>query len=184
MKKLPLFILALVLLSQCQNKRPDELSFKPLSDYKIDSSAAKNGDKLTLLALSGANNIDDDAVYYSKFLAVNETSRDTILILCPLLKFTSPESSIENLYILPIEFSSDKKVSTASFLKSNDYLNLIFKTFLSVDESDFSTGQAVEHLQRTTGQKKELVVENTSMDIFNRTYKTTIGILDFDTDPR
>ena len=171
------------LLFSCSNSDEKNLGFTPLSKFKNDTLSISPGTTVTLLAFSGGKENDKTSVYYQQILVLNTKTKDTLSILCPLLKIPEPDKTTGRNYISPLEYSPEKKIEKATFENKNDTLNILLQVMGDEIETS-NTSTDLTRYMNLQMVKKELVVENNWIPIFRRKYKTVIGILSFDEDPR
>lgn len=181
MKKIALAAFIIIYCCKCSSKG-HEYEYVPLSDFKDDSLLIKSGTPVKLLAFSGGKDNDKENIMYYQFIVINTETGDTINMITPLMKIPHHEGPDGEIYITPLEFNPDKKIFEAIFERKKDtVLDLLLQTLGDVSQSN---GSAPDIPVYDKVVKKELVAVNNFLPDFKNKYKTVIGILAFDQDPR
>ena len=142
-------ILFFIGLSACTSQH----SFKPLSSYKIDNDALKDGDTIGVLYSSGGPNDNRDKEYLYHLIVTTMDSKDTVNLLVPDI------SSLEQ----------DRPVKTFISSTSAAYKMML----LSAEER-----KEVENVNSLKDQSIERVVSNREYAEFEQNhYPTVTGAL-------
>ena len=170
------------LLFSCETINKQNIEYVDLNSFKDDSTLIKEGTALEILAFSGCKPNDKDAIYYEQIIVRNKETGDTVSILCPSLKSPVPNAAGRT-YIPTMEYNPSKRILNASFERKKDNLNMLLQ--LEGDEvASEEKGVDVTRYMNDKIVKKQLVAVNKSLPFFKTNYKTVIGILAFETDPR
>ena len=178
------FILFLVL-AGCNSKSDRQvIEFKPLEDLNYTMDSIPAGTPLKLIAYSGGVPNTEDEVYYFQFIGVDERNSDTMRILSTLISFTDAASVSGKTYTPTSQYNPDKRISDAVFYPQDSIKNLLIN--LSVPGIPESVVQELKKIDETGSKnlsKKQYVAINKSIDIFEKNYKTVIGVLHFTETP-
>ena len=181
MKKIVLAAFIIIYCSQCSPKG-HEYEYVPLSDFKDDSLLLKSETPVKLLAFSGGKDNDKDNIIYYQFIVISQVSGDTLNVLTPLLKIPHYQGMEGGIYVPAPEFNPGKKIFDATFERKKDtLLNLLVQTMGDVSQPG-NLPPDISGYNKIV--KKELVSVNNSLPGFKNNYKTVVGILAFDQDPR
>jgi hypothetical protein len=170
-------------LFSCNSKENHDYEYLSLNSYSNDTSSIATGKQVKLLAFSGGKDNDKDNIYYQQIIVTTENPLDTFTIICPLFKIPNPDATTGRLYITPLEFNPEKKVLNAVYERKSDSLNLLLQYLGDVSESE-NQSTNVTNFMNSSVVKNELVAVNKTLPVFQNKYKTVVGILKFDTDPR
>jgi len=166
-------------LTACSQRHQDNYDYVPIETFKIDTSTLKENTALQIVAISGGKGTDKDNIYYHQVIAIDKVTQDTINIFVPAYKIPGSPNSF---YIIPTELNPNKGITTGRFENADSltalFLNVTGK-FDDVTQNSIDT--SINYLSLS---KPKFVVVNNSMDIFKRKYKTIIGVIEFDQDPR
>lgn len=181
MRNIIIFSLLSTTFFSCDNKQKQDFDYKPLSEFKNDTSIIRPDTKVRVLAFSGSMDNNKDAIYYSQILVVNESNNDTLSILCPALEIPSVDGSENGVLILPTQYDPAKKVTEAVYERADSSLILMLSLLSTVEMSKGLDSSTTDLAEYTNGKysKKELVAINKTLNIFQTQYKTVIGILRF-----
>ena len=177
------FILAItapVIFVGCNNhKILDRVDYQPLEDYEYTPATITPGSAIELLAFSGGKRSDENNLYYYQFVGIDKSKGDTIKILLPVISVDEAEGIETKTYTTPLQFNSDKGITTAYFeqLPSDTALNLINGTEAN-SGGEIST-EKIQAMLDGKSHQKPYVVLNKSIDLFQRDYKAVIGVLNF-----
>ena len=175
----------MLVLGGCQSKndRHDELEFKPLKDFAYTPATIAPGTEIELLAISGGKESDEETIYYWQFIGIDKSSGDTVTIISPLISVANSTAPNDKTYTTPLQYDPDKKITTADFYPS-DSSQKRAADFGALIPSDGppSEDQVKKIMEGKTG-RKEVIVINKGMDIFQRNYKAAFGVLNFKQQP-
>lgn len=173
--------LAISLLSDCSSNitgsHSEEVYLTPLSEIPFSISTLEKGTPLKLIAFAGGNQSDKEHTYYYPFIAINESSGDTIRILAPLISVGE-----ENIYTTPLQYNHDKGIETATFEPKDSSFDMKINVFAFGDTPP-TNGEQIDKM-RQKSNAAEMVVMVKKVSLFeNPRYKTVIGALHFDEQP-
>lgn len=180
MKNLALIVLVFLVFAGCASNEGYE--YVPLNSFKNDTSLIRNGCPVRLLAFSGGKENDQENVYYYQVLVLNKQSGDTINVLCPSFRIPNIKEPANKLYISPLELNPARKISDATFEHADSSLNFLLQVMGDVSGDEPETASVTKYTDKM--YKHEVVAVNHSLSVFNQKFKTIVGILAFDTDPR
>jgi hypothetical protein len=173
-----LFLAALiVLLVNCQSKKEDQLEYKPLKDFNYTPAGIARGSEIELLAFSGGEKSDENTIYYYQFIGINKSSGDTVKIISSLISVNEPGEN--KTFTTPLQYDPDKGITTAEFEPSDSSQHLAAEFNASATTDKQLTEEQVKQIIEGKSNKKELVVINKSIDLFQRDYKAAMGMLNF-----
>lgn len=160
------------------NKIAQDYEYIPLEKYSFEKADIKPGTRLKLLAFSGGNANDKEHTYYYQFIALDETTGDTLRILTPLISFDSPDAP--NTFTTPLQFDAAKGITSATY-ELYDSSNIAMQLMsIPANEPDSAITSALNKERKSV----EYVVSNKSYYFFeNPHYKTAIGVLHFNEVP-
>jgi hypothetical protein len=182
MRKIILTCLVAVICSCNASTNEDQYDYVLLSKFKDDSLQIRSGTPVKLLAFSGGRENNKENVFYYQVIVINQETGDTLDIITPLLKIPNIEGKDGKIYIPPMEFNPGKKIFNATFeRKSDSSLNFLLQVMGDESESNDNSSTVSMYDKMV---KPELVAINNTLPIFKNNYKTVIGILVFDQDPR
>jgi hypothetical protein len=180
--KFALSSLALViLLIACSNKR-QTIEYVPFDQYKFEQAEIEPGTAVKLLAYSGGKPSELDGIYYSQFIAVNETTGDTIRLLSTLVSVPGDATTSGKVYSPTHMFDGTKQITEAVFYPQDSSHQMPIK-MLAVTKSENETSETSKLLEDVMKDKissKEFVVVNKSLEIFDNKYKTAVAVLHFE----
>lgn len=182
MKNYILVFIAFVLFS-CGSSKKHDYDYAKLQDFKDDSLLIKEGASVQLLAISGGKDNDKENVYYQQIIIKNNETGDTLTILCPLLKIPQADANTGRVYIEPNEINYEKRIADATFERKNNSMNTLLQMLGDITESENKSVDLTAYMNDRM-VKNELVAVNRSLPIFKNNFKTVIGILSFNIDPR
>ena len=142
------------------------------------------GTPVRLIAYSGGIDENEKEIYYHQFIGVDKTTNDTLRILTSFITFPAPGSeknkSARNVYL----YSRTKRLTDAEIYPHDSIMvllqNLSEKGYSESEVKDIPTD--IEPLTKEI-KRKRFVVLNKDMDIFQRNFKTVIGVLQFKEQP-
>ena len=184
LKRLAGLILFLVLAGCGSKNERQVIEYKPLEDlnYTIDSITA--GTPLKLIAYSGGTPNTKDDIYYFQFIGVDEKNSDTIRILSTLISYPDEASVAGKTYTLTSQYNPGKRISDAVFYPQDSMQNMLINVSASqIPESIAEDLKKIDDPGIKSLTKKQWVAINKSIDIFERNYKTVIGVLHFNETP-
>ena len=176
-----IILIGFAFLYSCKTREKQTFEYLPLDTFKNDTSLIAPGTKVNILAFSGSIDNNNDAIYYSQILVVNETTNDTLSILCPSLRIPHPEGDSNGIFILPTEYDPNKNIREALYKRVDSSTISLLRIISDIENSSMKeTTEDLNNVIERTASKKELVAVNKTIPIFSRNYKTVIGILSFD----
>lgn len=147
----------------------------PLNRYPDPISHLEKGTPLRLIAFAFGNESDKDHTYYHQFLAINQTTGDTIRVLTQLISVGA-----DNTYTTPTLYNHDKGIETATFVPKDSSFDMLMNINALGDKPDTS---ALNKLQEKNNAA-DMVVMVKGVRLFeNSHYKTVVGALHFDDQP-
>lgn len=176
-------VLICLLLFSCSSGSKHAYEYKSLSEFENDTSIISNGTPVEIFAMSGSGRkADDDAVFYHQILVTLENG-DTLRILSPLFKLPAEDEIQHRTYFPPNEYNYDKKILNARYERKSDTLNM---HLMALDGFSLSLPEGTDFTDflKNVPLRKELVAVNKTLPIFEQEFKTVVGILAFDIDPR
>jgi hypothetical protein len=186
LNSLPALVIALSLFTACHGAGShtlhDDLTYIPLSEYKYEQADIKTGTGIRILAYSGGKDSKGKDVYYCQFIGIDQSTHDTVRVLTSLISTDSVTGSSAEIFTIPSQFDGQKGVFDAVYEAPADNQNLMLRLVASLPEDGPATKQLNAAINDSTG-KKEYVAVNKGADIFERKYKTTIGVLRFHDQP-
>jgi len=166
------------------NKDHPELEFIPFEkmNYKIDT--AVQGTAVELIAYSGGKEQNEKQIYYSQFIGVDKKTNDTLRILTSLItcpgSVSGQSEDARTVYL----YSGKKRLTDATIFPEDSTMilmqNLTGKAYSDNGSKDIP--EDVSSLMKSI-ERKRFVVLNNGMDIFQRDFKTVIGVLHFNEQP-
>lgn len=177
-----LFIaLAISLLTNCSSNSNGSHSkgvyLTPLNEIPFPISTLEKGTPLKLIAFTGGNQSDKKHTYYYQFIAINQSSGDTVRVLVPLISVGE-----ENIYTTPLQYDHDKGIEAATFEPKDSSFDMKINAFAFGDTPP-AHGDEIDKMQQKSSAA-ELVVMVKKIPLFeNPRYKTVIGALHFDERP-
>jgi len=180
-------LLAISLLAQCRTNSQSgvlDADFKevPLSEYKFEKASVDPGTSLSILAFSGGKSGDKKNRYYSQFIVRNTVSGDTLRILSALIGVDSIPGSASEVYTMPDQFDGKAGVLQAVFETPSDNQNLLL-TLSSGLPAGGADPKELDRVLADSANIREYVLINKNADIFEKKFKTVVGVLRFHQQP-
>ena len=175
-----LLLVSVVLLLNCHSNKEslEHFEYFPLKDLNYTPANITSRTEIELLAFSGGEQSDENTIYYYQFIGIDKSTGDTVRIISALI--TADESAgIENkTYATPLQYDPDKGITTAEF-EPLDSTQRLAAQFNAAAENEGLIEEKVKDIVEGRSNKKELVVGNKNIDLFQRNYKAAIGVLNF-----
>ena len=182
-------LLVFCVFSGCKNKTDydgQDIEFEPLEDVSFSLVLIPAGTALNLIAYSGGKPNSEGEVYYHQFIAVDARVNDTFRILVPIMTIPDEKNASNKIYVPISQYSTEKQVTAAVFYPIDSLNKMAVDLTIGTTIGD-TTEQNISKINSIIDgkkiAKKEFVVINKSMDIFQRDYKTAIGVLHFNEIP-
>lgn len=149
----------------------------PLNRYPYPISQLEKGTPLKLIAFAFGEESDKEHTYYYQFLAVNQSTGDTLRVLTPLINVGE-----ENTYTTPTLYNHDKGIETATFIPKDSTFNMLMN-LSNMGEKIMTDSSGIDQLFKKSNAT-EMVVMVKNVPLFERPhYKSVIGALHFDQQP-
>lgn len=183
-------LLILAVFCRCSGLYPgsadNDFKYLPLKEYTYEPAEIRPGTEINIVAFSGGRENDKDADYYPQFIVINTSNGDTVRILTPLISTDSSAGSTSKTYTSPMQFDGSRGIRSATYETANPHQRMMMRL---TSESIFHLPEGAEGIKELnsligdTIGKKEYVVINNAAPIFERKYKTIIGVLNFKDPP-
>jgi hypothetical protein len=168
-----------VLLVSCQPKKEDILEYKPLKDFSYTPASITRGSEIELLAFSGGEKSDENTIYYYQFIGIDKSSGDTVRIISSLISVEESPGVENKTYTTPLQFDPGKGITTAEFEPSDSSQRLAAEFNATATTNEKLSEEQIKQIIEGKSNKKELVVINKSISLFQRDYKAAMGVLNF-----
>ena len=182
-KLFPVTLLLVLAGCQSKNDRRDELDFKPLKDFAYTPATIAPGTEIELLALSGGKESDEETIYFWQFIGIDKSSGDTVRIISSLISVANSSDPNDKTYTTPMQYDPDKRITAADFYPADSSQKLAAEFGAAGSGDKQLTEDQIKKIMEGKSGRKEVIVINKGMDIFQRNYKTALGVLNFKQQP-
>lgn len=186
-QSIPVAFLVITFLAQCRNSSHDgvlDADFKeiPLSQYKFEKATIDSGASVRIVAFSGGKSGQQKNRYYSQFIVRSERTGDTLRILTALISVDSIPGSTSEVHTFPDQFDGKAGVFEAMYEPPSADQNLLMNLSSRLP-SEGADAKDLDRMLSDTADIKEFVLVNKNSDIFEKNYKTAVGVLRFHQQP-
>jgi hypothetical protein len=185
MKNLPLSLAILLVFTRCgQGHREGGFSAnykrQPLKEFQDTLVSLPSGTAISILAYSGGDvGKETDELHYCQFIAINQTTHDTIRILAAAINVEEASMGGKPVLTPSTTYDFDKGIRDATFKVPTDDDQMMIKMM-----PEMQTGSVAENVgAKKDDAVKEYVMIPEGVPFFTRHFKTAVGILSFNQQP-
>lgn len=182
------FFAGIIILTACgqqqaENKETatDEVyKYMLLQDLNYRPAVIKPGTSVEILANLGGPESSGDTVYYYQFIVKNTETKDTILVLCPVITIDPAASGVDNITsVSPVSYNPSKGVVTAYYaaIDSADLLLLNPQNIAKMTEGKDAVD--INHLLNTGNAVNMVVLDKNDTENRVMRFSTVVGKLNF-----
>jgi hypothetical protein len=178
-KILSIVLLVCLLFAQCKSGSRQDIEFIPIGEFDYTPATVKAGTPIDLIAFSGGKANKEGEVYYYQFIGIDAKNGDTLRILSTFISVADDEDNANKIYIATSEYDAEKRITSAIFYPQDSTHELPIDFSAAGLAGDTSDLDKMKSVVQHGIKKREYVIINKSIDIFENNYKTVFGILHF-----
>lgn len=155
----------------------------PLKEFNYTPAHIAPGNEIELLAFSGGEESKENTIYYYQFIGIDKSTGDTVRIISSLISIDKSAGVDYKTYTTPLQFDPGKGITTAEFEPADSSQQITAELNALATSNQGLPEEKVKQILQGKSNKKELLVINKSIDLFQRDYKAAIGVLNFKETP-